>query len=143
MRYLVDTNVFIDFIMGREPFFGDAKTFFKQANLHHDPIYMCGMSLRDIEYHAHRISKDAKLARRVTLRAYEACSKVVDASSDAFITAIYEDVSDYEDAVIMTTAELSMCDVIVTNNKRDFKNSKIPCLTPREINSIYMKQKRV
>ena len=141
MRYLVDTNVFIDLLTDREPFGEDAEIFFKQANLHHDPIYMCGMSLRDIEYHVHRNSKDAKLARRVTLQAYEACTKVVDASADAYITAIYEDITDYEDAVIMTTAELEMCDLIISNNKKDFKKSKVPCLTPKEINEKFYKVK--
>ena len=62
------------------------------------------------------------------------CSKVVNLTADAGISSIYDDIKDYEDCLMMYTAQEGMCDLIVTNNKKDFQNSKIPAIDIDEAN---------
>jgi len=40
--------------------------------------------------------------------------------------------SDFEDAVVAAAAESSGCEVIVTRNVRDFRDSPVPAVTPEE-----------
>lgn len=46
--------------------------------------------------------------------------------------AAESNMDDYEDALIAYSAHNSGVDIIITRNKKDFKNSPIPALTPEE-----------
>jgi len=39
---------------------------------------------------------------------------------------------DFEDAVVAAAAESSGCEVVVTRNVRDFRDSPVPAVTPEE-----------
>ena len=92
------------------------------------------MSLRDIEYAAHRITHDKALSKRILLAAYEMCTKVIGISADDAITSIYSDVDDYEDSLAIEAAKREMINIIVTNNIKDFSKSNFPCCTPKAFN---------
>ena len=40
---------------------------------------------------------------------------------------------DFEDAVVASLAEAGHCQYIVSRNTGDFKNSRIPAMTPEEL----------
>jgi hypothetical protein len=40
--------------------------------------------------------------------------------------------NDFEDAVQHYSALYDKCDILITRNKKDFKNSEIPVMTPSE-----------
>jgi predicted nucleic acid-binding protein len=46
--------------------------------------------------------------------------------------ALVSDFKDFEDAIQYHTALENDIDIIITRNKKDFKNSKIPVLTAKE-----------
>jgi len=138
MRFLVDTNVFLDYLLGREPFSSDAESFFQLTRTGRHEIYLSSMSLRDIGYVAHRFSHNKELANRIQLKSYCICTKVVDLSASSAIEGIYEDNIDYEDFLISNTAEETMCDAIVTNNIKDFKESKVPAFLVSDINKALL-----
>ncbi len=56
----------------------------------------------------------------------------MDLTADDVINAMYADRPDYEDSLLIEGAERCMLDAIITNNKKDFVNSKVPVYTPRE-----------
>jgi predicted nucleic acid-binding protein len=51
--------------------------------------------------------------------------------SDVF-SAIASDFYDFEDALISAVAAREKADFIITRNKKDFKNSKVPAASPEE-----------
>jgi hypothetical protein len=46
------------------------------------------------------------------------------------------EISDFEDGVVASLAELTGCDFIVTRNISDFKKSPVKSLTPEEFLNI-------
>ena len=134
MRLLIDTNVFLDLLLDREKEVGDiAEAFFTWCCYKKNRIYITSMSLRDIEYVAHRIYRDKKKAKDIQFAAYQMCSKVLGISADSAIESLYSDAEDYEDSLIIEAAKEEMLDVIVTNNKKDFYKGNVPVFTPKEI----------
>ena len=137
MNVLVDTNVFLEFLLKREHY-KNAVEFFNLSYLKHNKTYITAISLRDIEYIVHHQVHDSEISKKIQHKAYEMVSKVISTSADVAIESLFED-GDYEDLLQMNAAEEAMVDAIITFNKSDFKNSRIPILTPEEINSIWKK----
>lgn len=44
---------------------------------------------------------------------------------------------DFEDAVQMSVAELDDMDAVITVNKKDFEEARVPVMTPREFCESY------
>ena len=133
MRILVDTNIFLDFILQRDEGCKDALEFFLWCRKHRNQTYVSSMSLRDIEYIAMKTLHDKNKANSVLVDVYSLCSKVIGISADAAIEAIFEDYKDFEDELLVQTAKTEMLDAIVTNNIKDFENRVIPVYTPKEV----------
>ena len=133
MRILVDTNVFLDLFLKREPFIEDVRNFFKWCSSKKNQIYITSVSLRDIGYVAHKHFHNKKAARATQIAIYEACAKVIGISADSAIESLYSNVDDYEDSLIVEAAKEELLDAIVTNNKKDYELSDIPIFTPKEI----------
>ena len=133
MRLLVDTNVFLDFVLQRDENCKHALEFFLWCRKNKNQTYVTSMSLRDIEYVAMRNLHDKRKANMVIADVYSLCSKVVGVSADAAVGSIYEEYKDYEDELIVQTAKLEMLDAIVTNNIKDFANRGMPVFTPKQI----------
>ena len=134
MNILVDTNVFLDYLLNRDEFGEEARTFFRNCYNHRFKTFLTSMSIRDIEYVARKLYKDKDRARAIALGAYSICAKVLSLTSDAAISAIYSNQKDFEDALIIETAKLEDIQLIVTSNIKDFENADFPVVTPREFN---------
>ena len=95
MWVLVDTNVFLDLLLNREPSSNDVKKFFRYCQLTKTRVYVTSMSLRDIEYTIHHIYHDKLIARRAVNDVYSLCSKVIGISADDAIESIFSSMKDY------------------------------------------------
>lgn len=140
MWVLVDTNVFLDLLLNREPSSNDVKKFFRYCQLTKTRVYVTSMSLRDIEYTIHHIYHDKLIARRAVNDVYSLCSKVIGISADDAIESIFSSMKDYEDSLIVEAAKREMMNLIVTNNIKDFKDCKFPVWTPKEFNEVIEKE---
>ena len=130
MRLLVDTNVFLDVIYQRALLGPISKEFFVQTRQNSDEIYVCASTLKDIAYFAHKQFHDNKKTNDLLIDLYSRVTKVIGIETDDTIEALYMD-GDFEDNLIALTAETSMCDAIITNDKSHFKNAKV-VLSPQE-----------
>ena len=140
MRILVDTNVYLDFFLEREGF-NEAKEFFLNCRLAKCKTFVTSMSLRDIEYVAHRKKKNKQESMRILNAVYSLCTKVLDVTADDAINAMFSDFDDYEDGMIAFSAERSMMNLIISNNVDDFRHSTIPIWTPKEFNDVIRREK--
>jgi len=59
--------------------------------------------------------------------------KVIPAGQKEFIRARSLNMADFEDAVVASLAEAGHCQYIVSRNAGDFKNSRVPAITPEEL----------
>ena len=126
MRILVDTNIFLDFLLPDPKFQNSARLFFEYCHDSKSQIYVIAMTIRDIGYIAHRRLHDKSKSVSLQRAVYSICSKIVPISADAAISAFYDGRPDYEDSLIMEAAEESMCDFIVTRNAPDFVDGIVP-----------------
>ena len=136
MRLLIDTNVYLEFFLNRENH-GVVLAFFQYAAERKNQTYISSMSMRDFGYMMHKYLHDNDLTKKLQLQVYEMTSKVVNTSADAAIESIYNDVGDYEDSMQMIAAEEAMCDAIITFNKKDYSESRVPTFTPEEMLDIW------
>ena len=140
MRILVDTNVILDFYLNRDKFGQIASDFFTNARIAKYELCISPMTLRDIGYIATKELHSAQTGKEIQLLTYRFMHKIINLEADDAINALYSDVKDYEDALLIEGAERELINLIVTNNYKDFKDCKIPVWTPEDFNKAFTKK---
>ena len=136
MRFLVDTNVLIDLFVNRETT-DESREFLKFARLYKNELYATSMSIRDLGYFVKRATHSKEREQQAQIKTYGIMSKIVSIDSDDVINSLFGNMKDFEDSLISESAERNFCDLIITNNVSDFKNSRVPACTPSEIMRVY------
>ena len=136
MRILVDTNVFLDFLLENPGLESSAKAFFVEARRIKAQLIVTSMTLRDAGYIAHHRLHDKWKSRDIQISIYGMAYKVASISVDAAISALYDDRQDYEDSLIIEAAEENMCDYIVTRNIKDFAKSAVPAINTDDMAAL-------
>ncbi len=135
MRILLDTNVIVDVLQRREPWFSDGqKIFYAIAN---KQIIGCitAKEAADIHFFSRKQftgeeNVDAK-ARQVIAKLY-ALFELIDTLGIDCQNALAIENNDYEDAIMIESAVRAGLDGIVTRNPEHFKPSAIPVYSPSE-----------
>ncbi len=134
MRILVDSNVFLDYLLRREDKWRDALEFLSWCRDNKNQIYVTSISLRDIEYIAHKECHNKEITRKAISALYSTIGcKIIGVSADSAINAMFSDYKDFEDELQIEAAKEAMLDAIVTNNIKDFEDSAIPVFSPKQI----------
>lgn len=135
MRALIDTNVLLDAIFRREPFFEDSKKVFEMARDGKIEGYISVQSLKDIFYLCKKIN-----GREHCFDAIEKLSflfKVVDVTGQDSFSALMSDIDDYEDGLLIFSAKRNNIDAIITRNGKDFVESDIILIDPKNIDRYF------
>ena len=132
MKILVDTNVIIDALTGREPFREAAEQIFMLAANQIEDMFITASSATDIYYLTRRHLHNTDQAKNTMSKLYE-LFYILDVTSNDCREALSSGVKDYEDAVIASCAYHNRMDYIVTRNIRDYENSKVKALLPDEL----------
>lgn len=133
MKILVDTNVIIDILCKREPFFEDSYNALNKCIDNHT-IIVSASAITDIFYIARKYigSEQAKECIRNLLDLI----KISDTRGADIEKALSSDISDFEDAVVSAIAERQKATYILTRNTKDFEKSKILSITPHDYLNI-------
>src|SRR5690606_34301034 len=130
-RLLVDTNIVIDLLAKRENFYDEAADLFSRADRKELNLAISSLTFANTNYILTKL-KSAKEAREI-LRKFKVLVEVL--SLDDKITELAlsdDDFPDFEDGLQYYSAIENQIDIIITRNKKDFKNSKIPVLSAKE-----------
>lgn len=133
MRVLVDTNVFLDFILNRPPFQKESREFFEYFLTHKHQIVVSPMTFRDVEYILRKVETNPIKRKQALHTIYSIVYKIINIEADDVINDLFADYKDFEDGMLMEAAERTMLDGIVTNNISDFRESRVPSFTPASI----------
>ncbi len=131
MVVLIDTNVLLDYLETREPYFEDSYHVLLLCAEEKAKGYIAFHSVPNIFYIMRRTHD--KECRREMLN--EICSilTVAGASHEKIVDAINrEDFADFEDCLQVQCAKEIQADYIVTRNVNDFVCSEVEVLTPKE-----------
>src|SRR5699024_6777133 len=130
-KILIDTNIVIDLLAKRKDFYIDAADLFSQADKKELNLTISSLTFANTNYILTKL-KSAKEAREI-LRKLKVLVELLNLD-DKITELALSDVSfpDFEDGLQYYSAIENDVDVIITRNKKDFKNSKLPVLTAKE-----------
>ena len=128
---LVDTNVIVDHLLGREPFASDADALVKAIESGQIHGYITATTLTDIFYIV-RKSKGSEMAKQDILELLS-IMEVCTVNRKVLELAVSYEMSDFEDAVQLACAIADNLEAIVTRNPQDFASASIPILSAGEL----------
>ncbi len=130
MRLLIDTNVLLDVLQIREPYFADSLRIWGYCEDNIVEGYISAVSFVNISYVMRKELTPDRMQEMFIALALT--FKVVDLHFSDLEIAANMKWKDYEDAVQSATAERINADYIITRNTKDFQNSKVKAFTPEE-----------
>jgi predicted nucleic acid-binding protein len=131
LRVLVDTNVVLDLVLGREPWASQAKPLWMAHDTHRIEACLLASVLTDVYYICRKqVGVDqAKKAVGECLRRFI----ILPVDRSLLETALLLAGSDFEDNVQIAAAQEADLRLIVTRNGADFAHSAIPPVEPPEV----------
>ena len=132
MRLMIDTNIFLDVLTKREPFFENSKSVLDLCERRKVQGFLSASSVTDIFYLVHRQLHSIDLAYQA-LGSVLDIAKVLTVTNDDVLNAYITRASDFEDCLLATCAKSNRCDAIVTRNKKDYLTFGITLLSPEEL----------
>lgn len=137
LNILIDTNVVLDFILHRQPFYTAAENIIETANLKIISAYVSASSVTYVYYLARRELRDRNLALQL-LKNFLKIVKVAAVSEKEIESALNLSWRDFEDAVQYSVAKSNEIDYIITRNTEDFSDSEISIVTPEDFIKILL-----
>lgn len=129
MRILVDTNIIIDALTGREPFRESAEQIFLLAANQIEDMYITASSATDIYYLIRKHLHNTEQSKNTMSKLYQLFG-ILDVTANDCQEALTLDIKDYEDAVFSCCAKRCQMDYIVTRNIKDYEQSKVKAILP-------------
>ncbi|MDD3967044.1 MAG: PIN domain-containing protein [Candidatus Neomarinimicrobiota bacterium] len=131
MKICVDTNVILDVLLAREPWFPAAVNVLSEIETGKHEGYLCPTTLTTIAYLIQK-AKGANKAKHL-LAHLLSIFDLTELNKNVFSSALSHAIPDYEDAVLHESARLSGMDAIITRNLRDFRRASLLVYSPEEI----------
>jgi len=129
VKLLLDTNIIIDIITKRYGY-EESLNVLKYCEAKFAEAFISAITITDVMYilRKHIPQDDLKEVIKTILTITDVAGTI---KSD-ILEALYGNMKDYEDAVQASCANRIGADYIVTRNVKDFKESLVPVLNPKE-----------
>jgi predicted nucleic acid-binding protein len=130
-KLFIDTNIVIDLLSRREPFFEEAAELFSLADKKQVELSVSSLTIANTSYALLR-QMDSNKAKSV-LRKLRLILKILPLDDKIVGLALNDETfSDFEDGLQYFTAIELEQELIITRNLKDFKNSKLPTMTAKQ-----------
>ncbi len=129
MKALIDTCIVVDVLQKREPFFAASMRIFDIVAKRQCVGVLTAKSITDIYYLLRRSLHDEEKTRKL-LRTLFLLFAVEDTFAMDCQLALSALTKDYEDAIMVETANRLRLDCIVTRNLKDYMVADIPVYAP-------------
>lgn len=135
MKIFLDTNVLIDFLAERQPFYFAAASLFDYAKSGELSLSFSSISVANSFFILRKFYSSQELSKAfIDLRSYV---DICGISSTDVYNALTANWQDGEDCIQYQAALSANCDIIITRNPEDFKKSNIPVMQPEEFLDLY------
>lgn len=130
LRVLVDTNVVLDQLLQREPWYTDAQPFWQARDARQIVTFLPASVLTDIFYISRRQvgTAQARLAVERCLSQFG----LITVNRARLVAAAAMPGGDFEDNVQIACAQHAGLDLIVTRDPAGFRDAPIPAVEPAE-----------
>ncbi|MDE6762424.1 MAG: PIN domain-containing protein [Oscillospiraceae bacterium] len=136
MKIMIDTNVILDVLILRQPFYEDSRKTLEMCEKKIVQGFITASSVTDIFYLVRKTLHNTEEAYRC-LGALLDILKILPVTNENVISAFTVKANDFEDCLLAVCAKANDCTHIVTRNKKDFKGFGISVLSPYEAISIF------
>lgn len=131
MRILIDTNVILDILQKREPFFADSYRALRKAIENDAECLISASAATDIFCMLRKSLGSAQQAKEQIEQLAQLVS-FADVQGMDIHTALMRAMPDFEDAVVDAVAERNGASYILTRNIKDFAGSAVPAILPSD-----------
>jgi len=130
MRVLLDTNILLDVLLKRPPFFADSSAVVARCVVRGIEMWIAWHGLATAYYFLKRGLREADALVEVDrIFSWAQVASVTDAAARRARSLGF---TDFEDALQAVAAESCSADWLVTRNASDFRSSGVPAITPEE-----------
>jgi len=130
-KIFVDTNIVIDLLSRREPFFEEAASLFSLADKKQIELTVSSLTIANTSYALLR-QMDPNKAKTI-LRKLRLIVNILSLDDKIIGLALNDNTfPDFEDGLKYFTAIENGQELIITRNLKDFKNSKLPTMTAKQ-----------
>jgi predicted nucleic acid-binding protein len=130
-KLFIDTNIVIDLLSRREPFYDEAATLFSLADKKQIELTVSSLTIANTSYALLR-QMDPNKAKSI-LRKLRLIVKTLSLDDKIVGLALNDEAfSDFEDGLQYFTAIENGQDLIITRNLKDFRDSKLPTMTAKQ-----------
>lgn len=140
MRVFVDTNVLLDVLAHREPFYRASAQVWSLAELGEIEAYISAISLNNVYYIVRKAEGKAKADR--AMRLLRDVFDSVAPDSKVINQAIDSGCADFEDGEQFHSAIRAKARFLITRNLGGFPRSKLPIVTPEEFLAVWADRER-
>lgn len=135
-RIFLDTNVILDLLGERDPFYDAIAKLTTLADQKKITLIIYTLSFTAVDYVLSKYESSDSVLKK--LRMFKILCEVCVIDDEIIEKALNSSFSDFEDAVQYFTALQADCSIIITRNGKDFKNSTLPVMTAGEyLSSIH------
>ena len=128
-KLFLDTNIVVDLLAKRAPFYNDAVRLFSMAYAKKVLLIVAPITYTTASYLLRHHGPEGVRNLLANFRQLSRVATIDERVVDDSIAAKFED---FEDAVQYYTAIKAKADAIITRNGKDFANSKVPVMTAAE-----------
>lgn len=129
-RIFVDTNIVIDLLAKREPFYKSAQELFTLGDRKVLQLSISALTFANAYYSILRHHKD--INARKHLANFKVLVNVLAVDDKCIDLALASDFDDFEDGLQYFVALENQSEVIITRNKKDFRSARIPVMSAEE-----------
>lgn len=132
MDLLIDTNVILDVLLARQPFYSDSAKVLALSDFYDVNEFVSAVTITEAFYICYRSKKDKVSVTNIIKNLLNIVS-IADVTAQNIITALNLGWNDFEDCIQYAVADSYNIDGIVTRNPSDYANSIIQIWQPHEI----------
>ena len=131
MKILIDTNVILDVLIKREPYYLDSARVWTLTRGKTIEGYLSAISVNNLYYIVNKLKGHKTAASLVDhiLEDYE----IISLTKNILKQARTIEKKDFEDLIQYFSALQEGCDFLVTRNKKDFPSGGVKVISPQEI----------
>ena len=132
MKLMIDTNILLDVLIHRDPFFDDSKAVLTLCEDHAVNGFVSSSAVTDIFYITRKALGSLEDTYWVISNILNIV-KILTVTNEDIVSAFQVKAKDFEDCLMAVCAKSNKCDGIVTRNKKDFVGFGIKLYTPEEL----------
>lgn len=131
MKAMIDTNIIIDVLTEREPYFQESHKVLSLCENRKIIGYVTASTITDIFYVVRKYTHNTDIAYQCLGNLLDIV-KVLPVTNDNVVVAFIAKAKDFEDRLLAECAMANSCAYIITRNTNDFSDFGVPLLTPKE-----------